>query len=156
MRCGTGSAGMTWASACKTWACAWRKAAAAASTSCWVVAAFGRLSWRRSSACALGSMACADASSACACFRRPGEVLTRDLGRELLAGELVSRRIERALRGIAVKLILAGINMNQRLPLMDEFIVFHVERKEEPGNPRRYGYRPPVRIRIVGRFNIAG
>ena len=38
MRCGTGKAGITWASACKTWACAWRKAAAAASTSCWGVA----------------------------------------------------------------------------------------------------------------------
>jgi len=60
------------------------------------------------------------------------------------------------LRGIAVKLVLAWINMNQRLPLMDEFIVRHVERNDEPRDPRRYGYRPPVRIGIVGRFNIAG
>src|SRR5580704_10661976 len=89
-------------------------------------------------------------------LQKGGEVLARDLSPELLTGELVLRHIERALRGIAVKFKLTRIDMDERLPLMDELIVRHVERNDLPRDSRRYGYRPPVRISIVGRFNIAG
>lgn len=60
-------------------------------------------------------------------LHKSGEVLTRYLGPELLAGELVFQHFERALRGIAVIFVLARIDMNQRLPHMDEFIIRHVE-----------------------------
>ena len=147
---------MTCASASTTCACACRRAAVAASTSCCVVAAFGRLRWRSIIGLRLGlHWPCAEASCACACFRRPGKFLRAISAANLLAGELVLRRLERAFARIAVDLDIAADRYGRAAGPCGQ-IRLSVTSSETTSarDPRRDGDRAPVGIGVVGALDV--
>ena len=84
-----------------------------------------------------------------------GKILAADLRAKLLPGELMFRRLQRAFGLLAVDLILPRVDVNQRLALLDELIVGHVERDDVAGDARRDDDRAAVGVGVVGALDVA-
>ena len=84
-----------------------------------------------------------------------GEILPRDFKAELLAAHLRLGRGQRAFGEVAVDLVLARIDMDQRVALPDELIVGDIQRNHGARDLRRDEHRPAVGIGVVGGFDIA-
>ena len=83
------------------------------------------------------------------------EILARHIGCIFEARELTLCGGKRRLGRLAVDHILAVVDVNERIALVDELIVIHVERHNSAGNLRRYRYGAPIDIGIVRRL-VAG
>ena len=84
------------------------------------------------------------------------KILARDLDAELLPGILRLGGRQRAFGLIAVVDVLPRIDVDQRLALLDELIVGHVERNHVAGDPRRDDDGAAIGVGVVGAFEIAG
>lgn len=83
------------------------------------------------------------------------EILARDLRAVLLTLILRFGRRQRPFRLLAVGLVLPGIDMDQRLPLLDELVVGDIERDDDAGHLRGDADRAPISIGVVGAFQVS-
>ncbi len=87
--------------------------------------------------------------------KRGRKILARDFRGILDAGQLALRGGKTGLGGFQIDVVLARIDMDEEIALMDELIVANIERNDGAGDPRRDGHRIAVDIGVVGQF-IAG